>query len=54
LGDTVLRRGGDRLEAFATCHCGAGTEAGAQQRYVKFAAARLGTGAKSFERLLDA
>lgn len=55
LGDTVLIWGGDSLEAFAVCHCGAGTEAGAKQCYVKFAAARPGAGAgKSFEHLLDA
>jgi len=55
LGDTVLIWGGDSLEAFAVCHCGAGTEAGAKQCYVKFAAARPGGRAeKSFEHLLDA
>jgi GNAT superfamily N-acetyltransferase len=54
LGDTVLMWGGDSLEAFAVCHCGAGTEAGAKQCYVKFAAARPGAGAEwRFEHLLD-
>jgi GNAT superfamily N-acetyltransferase len=55
LGDTVLLWGGDSLEAFAVCHCGADTEAGARQCYVKFAAARPGAKAeKAFDRLLDA
>ncbi|MGH9558209.1 MAG: GNAT family N-acetyltransferase [Bryobacteraceae bacterium] len=51
LGDTLLVWGGDRLEAFAVCHCGEGTEAGRESCYLKFAAAR---GPKEFERLLDA
>jgi GNAT superfamily N-acetyltransferase len=39
LGDTVLAWNRDRLDAFAVCHCGVETEAGADNCYVKFAAA---------------
>jgi hypothetical protein len=54
LGDVVLL-GGDRLEGFAICHCGAGTEAGSGTCYVKFGAVRPGpTAGSSFEALLDA
>ncbi len=38
LGETVLLWSGDRLDAFAVCHCGEGTEAGANTCYVKFGA----------------
>jgi GNAT superfamily N-acetyltransferase len=55
LGDTVLVRRDGRLESMAVCHCGAGSEAGSDTCYVKFAAARPGRGAaERFERLLDA
>lgn len=55
LGDTVLIWGGDSLDAFAVCHCGAGTEAGGKTCYVKFAAVRPGAKAETrFENLLDA
>jgi GNAT superfamily N-acetyltransferase len=50
LGETVMLFG-DRLDAFAVCHCGEGTEAGRDNCYLKFAMARSGP---SFERLLDA
>lgn len=40
LGDTLLLWNGVRLEGFAVCHCGAGTEAGEGACYVKFGAAR--------------
>lgn len=50
LGETIFLWGGDSLEAFAVCHCGADTEAGANNCYVKFAAADAG---KTFDRLLD-
>lgn len=54
LGDTVLLWGGDSLEAFAVCHLGAGTEAGAGTCYVKFAAVRPGADtARMFGLLLD-
>lgn len=55
LGDTVLVWHGDRLAAFAVCHCGAGSEAGAGACYVKFGAARPGPEVSGrFERLLAA
>jgi hypothetical protein len=39
----------------AVCHCGAGSEAGSDTCFVKFAAVRPGEGAPGrFERLLDA
>ena len=54
LGETLLVWGGDSLDAFAVCHCGAGTEAGADNCYVKFAAVQPGPSARAaFERLLD-
>jgi GNAT superfamily N-acetyltransferase len=54
LGDTVLLRDGSELGGFAVCHLGAG-EAGSGACFIKFAAARPGTGAPDrFERLLDA
>jgi GNAT superfamily N-acetyltransferase len=50
LGDTVLID-----DAFAICHCGAGTEAGTNGCYIKFAAVRPGPNAeKTFDKLLDA
>jgi GNAT superfamily N-acetyltransferase len=52
LGETVLLWGGDRLDGFAVCYCGAGTEAGPDNCYVKFAAAR--PDGVSFQRLLTA
>jgi GNAT superfamily N-acetyltransferase len=55
LGETVLLDGGGRLDGFAVCHCGPGTEAGGGTCFVKFGAARPGPGAgEAFERLLDA
>jgi len=55
LGDTVLVWAGDRLDAFAVCHCGTGTEAGAGTCYIKFGAARPGPGVETrFEHLLAA
>ena len=55
LGETVFLADNTRLEAFAVCHCGTGTEAGSGVCYVKFGAARPGTPAeKAFVRLLDA
>ena len=55
LGETVLLWSGGRLDAFAVCHLGEGTEAGRNNCYVKFAAARPGSGAESnFDHLLDA
>ncbi len=55
LGETVLIGGGERLDGFAVCHCGPGTEAGGGACFVKFGAARPGPDAgEAFERLLDA
>lgn len=51
LGETLLLGNGGRLEAFAVCHCGAGTEAGEGACYVKFGAARS---PDAFESLLVA
>jgi hypothetical protein len=42
LGETVLVWGGRKLEAFAICHCGEGTEAGPGNLYIKFAAVQPG------------
>ena len=54
IGDTVLVRRDATLEGMAVCHCGAGSEAGGDTCYVKFAAVRPGKGAAMrFERLLD-
>jgi hypothetical protein len=55
LGETVLLWNGSRLEGFAACHLGAGTEAGSGAYYIKFAAVRPGAAAPAnFDRLLDA
>ena len=55
LGETLVIWDGDALDAFAVCHCGEGTEAGAGACYIKFAAVKPGSKAeKTFERLLDA
>jgi hypothetical protein len=55
LGETVLLWRGDSLEAFACCHCGEGTEAGAGRCYIKFGAVRPGANADQvFDHLLDA
>jgi predicted N-acetyltransferase YhbS len=54
-GETVLMRDGNGLSGFAVCHCGAETEAGSGQCYIKFGAVRSGPGAEaSFTRLLMA
>jgi predicted N-acetyltransferase YhbS len=54
LGDTVLLRRDGALEGMAVCHCGAGSEAGSDACYVKFAAVRPGDGAaERYERLID-
>ena len=55
LGDTVMLRGERDLEGMAVCHAGAGTEAGGDTCYVKFAVARPGEGASArYEQLIDA
>jgi hypothetical protein len=54
LGETILLWGGESLDGFAVCHGGEGTEAGVNNCYIKFAAARPGPGVESrFEHLLD-
>jgi len=55
LGETVLIYDSARLDGFAVCHCGPGTEAGSGVCYFKFAAVRPGNDAgKRLEHLLDA
>jgi len=55
LGDTVLIFVGHRLQAFANCHYGAGTEGGPERCYIKFAAVRPGPSASAdFGLLLNA
>jgi GNAT superfamily N-acetyltransferase len=55
IGDTLVVPGDDGLDGVAVCHRGAGSEAGSDTCYVKFAAVRPGAGAADrFERLLDA
>jgi GNAT superfamily N-acetyltransferase len=55
LGETVLVWDDSKLAAFATCHFGAGTEAGSGTCYIKFGAARPGTRAEEmFVQLLVA
>lgn len=54
-GDVVLAYNGSKLDGFAICQQGKGSEGGAQVCYVKFAAARPGKGAgERFDRLLNA
>ena len=54
-GDVVLTRGRGALDGFAICLHGAGTEGGSKSCYIKFGAARSGTGAgERFDRLLSA
>ncbi len=50
IGETLLINQGSRVAAFAVCHRGAGSEAGTDATYVKFAAA---ASASALERLLD-
>ena len=51
----MLLRDGNALIGFAVCHCGAETEAGSGQCYVKFGAVQSGPEAEvSFTRLLAA
>lgn len=52
--DTVLLHEGSRLDGFAVCHCGAGSEAEDGTCYVKFGLCRPGPQAQAhFARLLD-
>lgn len=53
LGETLLLSDGGRLNGFALCHIGPGTEAGTGKLYVKFAALRPGPdAAANLRRLL--
>ena len=56
LGDTLVLLGGDsKVEAFAVCHWGPASEAGAGNLYVKFGAVRPGAGVEArFDALFDA
>ncbi len=55
LGDTVLLQGSDGLAAFAMCHYGPCSEAGADACFVKFGAVRDAPSARQdYRRLLDA
>lgn len=56
LGETVLLWAGDELTGLAVCHCGAGTEAGGGNCYIKFGAVYPGLSGDSaeFRRLLRA
>jgi N-acetylglutamate synthase-like GNAT family acetyltransferase len=55
IGDTLLVRRDGALEGIAVCHCGAGSEAGSDTCYVKFAAVGPDVdGEERFERLLGA
>jgi len=54
LGDTVLLEGGDGLAAFAICHYGPKSEAGADFCFIKFGAVGdSATAERDFGRLLD-
>jgi ribosomal protein S18 acetylase RimI-like enzyme len=55
LGDTVLVEGGSGIAAFAVCHFGPRSEAGADHCFIKFGAVRDGPSAEEdYGRLLDA
>jgi hypothetical protein len=55
LGDTILVDGGNSIAAFAVCHYGPRSEAGADNCFVKFGAVRDGpSAAQDYSRLLDA
>jgi len=55
LGDTLVAMDGSAVSGFAVCHVGPRTEAGGGNCYVKFGAARLGSGSRrDFAGLLQA
>jgi GNAT superfamily N-acetyltransferase len=54
LGEVVAVHDGGSIAAFAVCHVGPGSEAGPGAAYIKFAAARAGSGQKHFDDLLSA
>ncbi len=54
-GDVIALAAGSKIEGFAICHCGTGSEADTKSFYVKFALVKSGDGAaERFGRLLDA
>jgi hypothetical protein len=54
IGDTVLVQGGNGLVAFAVCHYGPRSEAGADACFIKFGAVRVTPSAEQdYLRLLD-
>lgn len=54
LGDTIFLWDEKGLAGLAVCHCGAGTEAGSHNCFVKFGVVRSGTNAgERFEQLLS-
>jgi GNAT superfamily N-acetyltransferase len=54
-GDAIALTAGSKVEGFAICHTGAGSEGGATGFYVKFALVRPGDdAAERFGRLIDA
>jgi len=54
LGDTVLLMDGSEIDGFAICHCGANTEGGSGNCYVKFGAVKKSVRARaSFLALLS-
>src|SRR5262249_36259805 len=55
LGDTIVVEGAGGIAAFAVCHYGPRSEAGADNCFVKFGAVRDGPSAeRDYSRLLDA
>jgi predicted N-acetyltransferase YhbS len=53
-GDTVLLWDNSRLNGFAVCHCGAGTEARSGTCYIKFGGVRSGPNApRALDALMD-
>jgi GNAT superfamily N-acetyltransferase len=55
LGDTLLVEGHGRITAFAICHYGPSSEAGADTCFIKFGAVRdTATAGADYQRLLDA
>ena len=55
IGDVIALADGSKIEGFAICHSGAGSEGGTKGLYVKFALVRSGDGAaKRLSRLIAA
>jgi hypothetical protein len=53
LGEVILLRDGSKLNGFAVCHFGPGTEAGSGKCYIKFAATKPETSEAAFASLLS-